>query len=226
MTLIFPIRQEDYVMLGEELFLTMPLILHGYNHQEQQRLLHENLALMTNLNNSLALDILCLDGEAYDGTGKIIDSSILKTLYRERHKAKGLLRGENIGASFKFIEKRKERIMHIGQHSLESEMNVIELYSPLDSDTLRVYREIDLSDYVRKNHTNQGLPRKKVREGSFLYYPPEDGKVTRLGAESSKTYLYCKWDSEILVDWVGTRAEIHTRNLKQFIEEQRDKNRQ
>ena len=222
MTLVLSTSENDYICIpNTEDYITKSLIAKGYNYHDQTKLVHGNGALILTLNDSLILDSTLISGISekylvYDGNGNNIESEELSLILDNRHAPIGNCRGENLDALF---NKGK-----ISFYKLENG-EFISVSESLHENTLMVDKRINLTDFVmNKNfHTSQGLPTQDIREGDFYYSYPRKGKVARLVADSSGAFLnYLMGPSNLNVG-LGVRAKISTGNLKQFLEELRDR---
>ena len=66
-------------------------------------------------------------------------------------------------------------------------------------------------------------PREDVKQGNLVYWYPINRGMARLYADSDRAFLNCYRDPANSYDRLGSRAKISTGNLKQFLEELRDK---
>jgi hypothetical protein len=213
---------EDYILIpNTENYVAKNLIVKGYSFDNQTKFVHENGALILTPNDSLNLDYALIQGinekiHIFDGNGNKIESNELSLILDNRHAPTGDWRAESLDAKFKngqvsFYEFKN------GTYTLVTEQ--------LSENTLMVVKRIDLVDFVINpdSHTPQGLPSKVVKEGNFFYFPPTNNTVAGLVAFSDRAYLSCIRDPSNSGDSVGGRAKISTGNLKQFLEELKDK---
>ncbi|MEK6844708.1 MAG: hypothetical protein AABX44_00460 [Nanoarchaeota archaeon] len=116
-----------------------------------------------------------------------------QAIYKDLTEAKVPWRAEWLDADFKF-ENKKLYINY--NHVLNKNGNLIpKNLELLDSNTLMRDKTpgIDLEDYIIKNHTEQGLPNKKVKPGFFYYWHPskDNLSVARFGTGSDRVVLNC-----------------------------------
>lgn len=234
MALVIPLKRKDYLAIDDRLFFTKKTFIHLNNWINrdwinQHRLLQENAASMIILNDSLVLDQrLSSDTPLYDGAGKLVAQEEKQHIFNEKYERITPRRGENIDALFELQGgHRFSKVwnLYLSQDHIYSEDKGLNpSYSELlDPDTLMEDRGIDLVHYIKEAHTSQGLPRKDVKEGNFSYQYPRDGCFARFFADSDEVDLYCDGYPDDLNCSFGGRAKIFTENLKQFLEELRDK---
>jgi len=222
MTLVLSTSENDYICIpNTEDYITKSLIAKGYNYHDQTKLVHGNGALILTLNDSLILDSTLISGISekylvYDGNGNNIESEELSLILDNRHAPIGNCRGENLDALF---NKGK-----ISFYKLENG-EFISVSESLHENTLMVDKGINLVDFVmnKNSHTSQGLPAQDIRKGDFPYYYPREGKIAGLNASTVGAVLDCDKGPHNSYGSVGVRARIFTGNLKQFLEELRDR---
>ena len=222
MNLVLPTSEKDYIHIpNTEDYITKNLIVGG-NYFDQTKLVHGNGALILTPNDSIILDFTLIkrirgEIELYDGKGDKIEPRESSLILDDRHAPAENYRGENLDAQF---NKGK-----ISFYKLENG-EFISISENLHENTLMVDKGINLVDFVmnENSHTSQGLPAQDIREGDFHYYYPRKGRVARVDAGTDGAFLDCDWGpSGSDVGFVGVRAKISTGNLKQFLEELRDR---
>ena len=222
MTLVLPTSEKDYIHIpSTEDYITKNLIVRGFNYFDQTKLVHGNGALILTPNDSIILDFTLIKrirGEIklYDGKGDKIKPRESSLILDNRHAPIGNYSGENLDARFNegkisFYKLKKGEFISISEN--------------LHENTLMVDKGINLVDFVmnKNSHTSQGLPAQDIRKGDFPYYYPREGKIAGLNASTVGAVLDCDKGPHNSYGSVGVRARIFTGNLKQFLEELRDR---
>ncbi|MEK6824213.1 MAG: hypothetical protein AABY06_04220, partial [Nanoarchaeota archaeon] len=119
-------------------------------------------------------------------------------IYKDIIEVRNPWRAEWLDANFK---KRKDGLYILTENETKEE----KLEECLMQDKTP---RIDLEDYINSNHTKQGLPNKKVENGSLYYWYPrsDNDSVAWFDAIDSRAYLYCNGYPSYTFSNLGVRA--------------------
>ena len=121
-----------------------------------------------------------------------------KNIYNEITEVRAPWRAEWLDANFK---KKKDGLYILTENETKEE----KLEDCLMQDKLP---GISLDDYIMKNHTNQGLPTKKVSSGNLYYWKPKEdnNSVAGFGANDDRAYLGCGRGPSDADSYLGVRV--------------------
>jgi len=144
--------------------------------------------------------------KVYDVSGKKIDSNLCEKLLMDSIKVQSPWRANYIDADYKVGKKCSE--VH-SDHTFNKQGKIINYKSEvLDKNTLMEDKQIDVIDFITKNHTPQRLVSKNVPSGNFnFYYPRSDNNsVAGFDASSVRADLYCIRDPSYRDSDLGVRS--------------------
>jgi len=144
--------------------------------------------------------------KVYDVSGKRVDSKLCEKLLMDSIKVQAPWRGNWIDADYK-VEKNGLKVH--SNHLFDKEGNITDFKSEvLDGNTLREDKQIDVIDYLTKNHTSQGHVSVKVKSGSFYFWSPgkDNNSVARFDAGSYWAVLVCNGYPQGRYANLGVRA--------------------
>lgn len=150
--------------------------------------------------------------KVFDVSGKQVDSKLCEKLLMDKIKVQSPWRSNWIDANYKTGEQGLE--VH-SNHTFDKKGKIIDYKSEvLSEDTLKENEQIDVIDFITKNHTSQGQISKDVKSGDFYSYPPgsDNNSVSGLYADSGRADLDSYRipsirDSGIGVDVVAPRKQ-------------------
>ncbi len=184
----------------------------GKNNWKQSMMLPQFLGVKaTNLSEELDyLHLLYLGSQnkikVFDVSGKKVDSKLCEKLLMDSIKVQSPWRANWVDADYKTGEKGLE--IH-SNHVFDKQGKIINYKSEVvDSNTLMEDKQIDVVDYITKNHTSQGHVTGKVKKGTFYFWHPrsDNNSVAGFGAGSDRAVLVCGWGPSYWGSFLGVRA--------------------
>ena len=161
----------------------------GNNNWKESMMLPQFLGVKaTNLNEEVDyMHLLYLGSQnkikVYDVSGKQVDSKLCEKLLMDKIQPKAPWRANWIDADYKTGEQGLE--VH-SNHIFDKQGNIINYKSEiLSEDTLKENKQIDVINFITKNHTSQGQISKNVKSGDFYSYSPgnDNNSVSWLDAD-------------------------------------------
>src|SRR3989344_5785558 len=178
------------------------MYLGNIDHEQALRL---NLLLggrTTNVGIETEIFKMLLSGKAFDGNGRKVDSSELRSILDEKIGVRNPIRAEWYEDSFK---SQDGGIVLMRDYVLQNGVLVPGYVAPLQAYLTKSQTPgIDLKSWVRNPNT-QGWPRADVKRGETYYWPPTVGSVARLYAGSGSAYPCGGWDPQDANSWLGGR---------------------
>ena len=178
------------------------MYMGNFNHEQALRL---NLLLggrTTNVGIETEVFRMLLSGKAFDGNGRKVDSSELRSILDEKIGVRNPIRAEWYEDSFK---SQDGGIVLMRDYVLQNGVLVPGYVAPLQAYLTKSQTPgIDLKSWVRNPNT-QGWPRADVKRGETYYWPPTVGYVAGLCAGSDWADLDGDWGPLYANSWLGVR---------------------
>lgn len=171
----------------------------GNNNWRESLMLNQGLGVKTpNMKQEIDyLHLLYLGSQdkikVYDTSGKQVDSKLCEKLLMDTIKKQSPWRAEWIDTDYKT---NGEDLESRSGHIFDKKGNIINYDSEiLHEDTLKKNKQIDVIDFITKNHTKQGHISKDVKSGSFYFWKPgsDNNSVARFNANAGRASVNCYW---------------------------------